>query len=109
METETAVAVLDGFPVSEGHSLVIPKRHFEALFELPEAELLQVWTLVAEVRQLLKTKHNPDGFNIGVNEGRAAGQTISHAHIHVIPRWAGDVPGPRGGIRWVIPAKAKYW
>ena len=78
------------------------------LFELPEAELLQVSSLVARVRRVLKKKYRPDGFNIGVNEGRAAGQTIAHAHVHVIPRYAGDVPDPAGGIRCVIPGKAKY-
>ena len=109
MGTDTAVAVLDGFPIAEGHSLIIPKRHVELLFELPEDELLQAWSLVAKVRELLKRKYQPDGFNIGVNEGLAAGQTISHAHIHVIPRRTGDVPDPRGGIRWVIPTRAKYW
>ena len=108
-ETHTAAAVLDGFPISEGHSLIIPKRHVELLFELPENELLQAWSLVAKVRELLKRKYSPDGFNIGLNEGAAAGQTISHAHIHVIPRRSRDVPDPRGGIRWVIAPKAKYW
>jgi len=92
MGTDAAVAIMDGFPISEGHSLVIPKRHVEQFFELPEDELLRVWLLVAKVRQLLKRKYQPDGFNIGVNEGLAAGQTISHAHIHVIPRRIGDVP-----------------
>jgi diadenosine tetraphosphate (Ap4A) HIT family hydrolase len=109
MDNSAAVAVLDGFPVSEGHSLVIPKRHVELLFDLPDEELAKVWSLVARARQLLKSKYQPDGFNIGVNEGQAAGQTIGHAHVHVIPRRSGDVPDPRGGIRWVIPAKAKYW
>jgi diadenosine tetraphosphate (Ap4A) HIT family hydrolase len=77
MSTDAAVAVLDGFPISEGHSLIIPKRHVELLFELPEDELSQTWSLVAKVRELLKRKYSPDG----VNEGAAAGQTISHAHI----------------------------
>ena len=109
MSTDAAAAVLDGFPISEGHSLVIPKPHVELLFDLRDDELAQVWSLVAKVRQLLQKKYQPDGFTIGVNEGHAAGQTIGHAHIHVIPRRAGDVPDPRGGIRWVIPGKAKYW
>jgi diadenosine tetraphosphate (Ap4A) HIT family hydrolase len=109
MDTESAVVVLDGFPVAEGHSLVIPKRHVELLFELPEAELTQAWSLIAKVRLLLKRKYAPDGFNIGVNEGKSAVQTIRHAHVHVIPRRSGDVPDARGGVRWVIPTKAKYW
>lgn len=104
-----AAVVWDAFPISEGHSLVIPKRHVELLFDLPEDELMRVWSLVSNVRQMLKGKYKPDGFTIGVNEGPAAGQTIGHAHVHVIPRWTGDVPEPKGGIRWVIPAKARYW
>ena len=65
--------------------------------------------LVSEVRQQLADELNPDGFNIGLNDGEAAGQTVMHAHIHVIPRWNGDVPDPRGGVRWIIPDKARYW
>ena len=109
VETSTAIAFLDGFPVSEGHALIIPKRHVPILHDLPEPELLDVWALVARVRKMMLDQYNPDGFNIGVNEGEAAGQTIGHAHVHVIPRRLGDVPDPRGGVRWVVPAKAKYW
>jgi diadenosine tetraphosphate (Ap4A) HIT family hydrolase len=79
------------------------------LFDLPAAEQLSLWSQVAVVRQLLIEQYNPDGFNVGVNEGLAAGQTVPHAHIHVIPRRHGDVADPRGGVRWVIPAKAQYW
>jgi diadenosine tetraphosphate (Ap4A) HIT family hydrolase len=64
---------------------------------------------VAEARTLLLNQHNPDAFNIGLNDGPAAGQTVDHVHVHVIPRYAGDVPDPRGGVRWVIPGKADYW
>jgi len=109
LETPTVLATFDRYPISEGHTLVIPKRHIAHLFELPEGELRAAWSLVAKVRILLKAKYHPDGFNIGVNEGAAAGQTIGHAHIHIIPRYKGDVHDPRGGIRWVIPANAKYW
>jgi len=109
LETETALAFFDGYPVSEGHALVIPKRHVAHLFDLPQEELQAVWTLVAKVRGVVKGKYHPDAFNIGVNEGEAAGQTIGHAHVHIIPRRKGDVPEPKGGIRWVIPDKAKYW
>ena len=107
--TETALAFLDGYPVSEGHTLVIPKRHVMILHDLPQAELNEVWSLVAKMRNLLGERFHPDGFNIGVNEGPAAGQTIGHAHVHIIPRRTGDVADPRGGVRWVIPDKAKYW
>lgn len=109
IETATTTAFLDGFPVAVGHTLIIPKRHVASIFDLPANEFHDLWAQVAEVRRLLVAQHAPDGFNIGVNDGCAAGQTIDHAHIHVIPRRAGDVPDPRGGIRWVIPERAKYW
>jgi diadenosine tetraphosphate (Ap4A) HIT family hydrolase len=109
VETDIALAFLDAFPISEGHTLVVPKRHTPNLFNLEESEFLKVWSLVAKVRTILKKKYHPDGFNIGVNEGFAGGQTVGHAHIHVIPRWIGDVPDPKGGIRCVIPHKARYW
>jgi diadenosine tetraphosphate (Ap4A) HIT family hydrolase len=109
LETETALAFFDGYPVTKGHTLLTPKRHVARLFDLSEEELRALWSLVGKVRGLLMEKYRPDGFNVGVNEGEAAGQTIGHAHIHVIPRRKGDVPDPKGGIRWVIPAKAKYW
>ena len=92
METEHSIAFLDGYPVPEGHAPVIPKRHAPILHDLPANKLNHVWALVAKVRGLLKEKHNPDGFNIGVNEGEVAVQTILHAHVHIIPRRLGDVP-----------------
>jgi diadenosine tetraphosphate (Ap4A) HIT family hydrolase len=107
--SDSFVAFLDGFPVSTGHTLVIPKRHVASLFDLPERDYRELWSLVAGVRKLLAEKFHSAAFNIGVNDGTEAGQTVGHAHIHVIPRYAGDVPDPRGGIRWIIPDKAKYW
>jgi diadenosine tetraphosphate (Ap4A) HIT family hydrolase len=109
VQTDSAIAFLDNFPVSLGHTLVIPADHIGALMELPENDLKEIWELVAHVRKMLIEKYHPDGFNIGVNEGFAAGQTVPHAHIHIIPRFNGDVADPRGGIRWVKPEKAKYW
>lgn len=109
LESEFAVAFLDGFPVTTGHTLVIPKRHVASLFELNEKEQAEVWKLVAEVRAMLVAEFHPDGFNIGLNDGTAAGQTVMHAHVHVIPRRHGDVADPRGGVRWIIPEKAAYW
>jgi len=109
LATETTLAFLDAYPVTEGHALVIPKRHVASIFELPPEELAALWSQVATVRKLLAEKYSPDAFNIGVNDGAAAGQTVSHAHIHVIPRRKGDSTDPRGGIRWIIPDKAKYW
>lgn len=109
IETEHAVAISDAYPVSEGHTLIVPRRHVMSIYDLADAEYNAVWELVSQVHQRLVTDLRPDGFNIGLNDGVAAGQTVMHAHIHVIPRWNGDVPDPRGGIRWVIPDKASYW
>lgn len=109
LETDSAVAILDRFPLTEGHTLVIPKRVVVRLSELPPEEEAEVWDTVRQVRDLLEERYHPDGFNIGVNDGQAAGQTIPQVHIHVIPRYRGDVPDPRGGIRWIMPEKAKYW
>ena len=109
VESEFAIAIPDGYPVSEGHILVIPKRHVASLFDLPEEEQAAIWGLVAEVRRRVVERYRPDGFNIGLNDGKAAGQTVMHAHVHVIPRRDGDVTDPRGGVRWVVPDKAAYW
>ena len=108
-ETDDAIAFLDGYPVSKGHTLVIAKELTASIYDLPPAVQAELWRLVADVKKILTEKYHPDGFNIGVNDGPAAGQTIAHAHIHIIPRYKGDSPDPRGGIRWVIPDKAKYW
>lgn len=109
LESSCALVFADGFPLSTGHTLVIPKTHVASLFELPEVQLSEIWSQVAKVRALLQDLHHPDGFNIGLNDGAAAGQTVPHAHIHVIPRFTGDVLDPRGGVRWIIPSKARYW
>lgn len=109
LETPNCLAFLDGYPVSKGHALVIPLQPVISIFELDERMQSELWDTVRRVRDILEERHSPDGFNIGVNDGRAAGQTIPHAHIHVIPRYEGDVCDPRGGVRWVIPEKAKYW
>ena len=108
-ESKDSLAILDGFPLTPGHTLVMPKRHVLSVFELPQEQLNDLVRVMAKVRKILKAKYQSDAFNIGVNDGLAAGQTIAHAHIHVIPRRAGDVPDPRGGIRWIMPEKAKYW
>jgi diadenosine tetraphosphate (Ap4A) HIT family hydrolase len=103
------LAVQDGYPVTEGHTLVIPRRHVSRLFELPPNEQANLWLFVGRVRDFLATKLNVENFNVGLNDGKLAGQTVPHAHIHIIPRREGDVPDPRGGVRWVIPRKAAYW
>ena len=103
------VVVRDGFPISEGHTLIIPKRHIGSFFELDVQERDALFSLLDQEKAVLSDKHSPDGFNIGINDGPAAGQTIAHLHIHLIPRYKGDLPDPRGGVRWIIPSKAKYW
>lgn len=106
---DLAVVIEDCFPVSLGHCLVIPKRHFISLFESTEEERGAFWVLLDQARQYLMTKYWPDGFNIGINDGAAAGQTVMHLHIHLIPRYSGDTDDPRGGVRWIMPDKAPYW
>jgi diadenosine tetraphosphate (Ap4A) HIT family hydrolase len=109
LERRGSICVRDAYPVSIGHTLVVPVRHTANFFALPEEEQAIAWRLVAEMRDELSRSLSPDGFTIGLNDGSAAGQTVAHAHIHVIPRFAGDHPDPRGGIRWVLPDKAAYW
>ena len=104
-----AAAFADGFPLTPGHTLIVPRRHEPDFLALSPAEQAAIWALVPEVRRHLEARLRPDGYNIGVNVGEAAGQTVGHAHLHVIPRYRGDVPDPRGGIRWIIPDKARYW
>lgn len=103
-----AMAIWDDYPVSTGHALIIPRRHISALHEATEAERSALLKLLDVVRQHIIDEHHPDGFNIGINEGAPAGQTVSHLHVHLMPRYAGDVRDPTGGIRGVIPHKASY-
>ena len=98
-ENDLAIAFFDQYPVNEGHTLVVPKRHAETFFDATEAELNAICRLIKVVREKLDVLYNPDGYNIGVNVGAAGGQTIFHLHVHIIPRYTGDVPDPRGGIR----------
>jgi diadenosine tetraphosphate (Ap4A) HIT family hydrolase len=104
-----AAAIPDAYPVTEGHLLVIPRRHVESVFDLDEAEQADLWSLVARVRDELRRRPGVVACTVGVNDGPAAGQIVRHAHVHVIPRREGDVPDPRGGVRWVIPERAAYW
>jgi diadenosine tetraphosphate (Ap4A) HIT family hydrolase len=109
VENELAVAFKDGFPVNPGHALIVPRRHVADLFELTADEQAALWRLLPEVKQRLDARHAPAGYNVGVNVGAAAGQTVQHVHVHLIPRYAGDVDDPRGGVRWVLPERAAYW
>ncbi|MEB3196519.1 MAG: HIT family protein [Candidatus Sericytochromatia bacterium] len=99
----------DGFPVSPGHTLIVPRRHIETYRDTTPAEKAALWEAADAVMEELDATRRPDGYNLGVNVGRAAGQTVMHLHLHVIPRYAGDMADPRGGIRHVIADKAKYW
>jgi diadenosine tetraphosphate (Ap4A) HIT family hydrolase len=108
LESETVYAMFDKFPVTNGHTLIIPKKHCVDYFELSFKEQTSCWFLLNKAKAILKKKFNPAGFNIGINISEAAGQTIPHVHIHLIPRYKGDVKEPRGGIRGVIPEKKNY-
>jgi diadenosine tetraphosphate (Ap4A) HIT family hydrolase len=101
-------AMYDGFPVSSGHMLIIPKNHFKDYFEADQKTKEELWKLVDKCKELLDKKFNPDGYNIGINCSETAGQTVMHLHIHLIPRYKGDVENPRGGVRGVIPDKRVY-
>lgn len=108
-QSHHAVVIRDGFPVTKGHTLIIPKRHVNSFFELTDDERVDIFSSLNEVKQGLDYELHPDGYNIGINDGTAAGQTVPHLHIHLIPRYKGDRPDPRGGVRWVIPQNADYW
>lgn len=108
VETATTFAFYDKFPVSPGHALIVPKRLVSTYFELTLKEQMASWIVANKVKDILQKKFNPDGFNIGINVNEAAGQTIWHSHIHIIPRYDGDVENPRGGVRGVIPSKKDY-
>ena len=108
-ENQHALWIYDGFPVSLGHSLIIPKRHLGSFFEISQEERLAMLVLLDKAKIVVEAEHRPDGFNIGINDGPAAGQTVPHLHLHLIPRYSGDVEDARGGVRWVIPDKADYW
>jgi diadenosine tetraphosphate (Ap4A) HIT family hydrolase len=103
-----AFAIRDGFPVSPGHTLIVPRRLVATWFEATREEQVAMLELVDAVKAQLDAELRPDGYNIGINVGPAAGQTVLHLHMHLIPRFHGDVPDPRGGIRHVIPGKGNY-
>jgi diadenosine tetraphosphate (Ap4A) HIT family hydrolase len=102
-ESINSYAIFDPFPVSKGHSLVIPKTHTQNFFDLPLNEQVDCWLMVKEIQNILITKFNAEGFNIGLNINHCAGQKMPHSTIHVIPRYGRDSHGNKGGIRWVIP------
>jgi len=109
IEHPLALAKRDGYPVSKGHTLIIPRRHVASFFETTAEERRAMLKLLDEMKAMLDREHKPDGYNIGINNGAAAGQTVMHLHLHLIPRYAGDTADARGGVRWIFPDKAAYW
>jgi diadenosine tetraphosphate (Ap4A) HIT family hydrolase len=107
-ENTLAFALRDAFPVSPGHTLVIARRHVASWFEASNDERQELIRLVGRVKEDLDVSEHPDGYNVGINVGEAAGQTVPHLHVHVIPRFTGDLDDPRGGVRFVIPARGSY-
>jgi diadenosine tetraphosphate (Ap4A) HIT family hydrolase len=103
-----AYALYDTSPVAPGHALIIPVRHVADFFDTTRLERESMLNLADDMRALLELRHQPDGYNLGINVGEAAGQTIFHVHLHLIPRYRGDVTDPRGGVRGVIPDKRSY-
>ncbi len=108
LENDLAWARYDKYPVSPGHLLIISKRHVADFFDTTIEERRALNDLLQEAKKMLEREYSPDGYNIGVNCGEAAGQTIMHLHIHLIPRYQGDIDNPRGGVRGVIPDKRIY-
>ncbi|NLK52530.1 MAG: HIT family protein [Syntrophomonadaceae bacterium] len=108
IENSLTYAIYDRYPVNPGHFLIITKRHVESYFDTSNEERVAINQLIEECKKLLDVEYFPDGYNIGVNCGKAAGQTIFHVHVHLIPRFSGDIEDPRGGVRGVIPGKRIY-
>ncbi|MCC7487237.1 MAG: HIT family protein [Burkholderiales bacterium] len=108
-ENALAYATPDSYPVNKGHTLIIPRRHVASFFDTTPQERLALFALLDEAKGLLDAAHGPDGYNIGVNGGLAAGQSIMHLHVHLIPRYTGDREDPKGGVRWIFPERAAYW
>ena len=104
-----AIIIRDGFPISPGHTLIIPRRHVGSFFQITAEERTCLLELVDQSKKMVDEEFSPDGYNIGINDGVSAGQTVPHLHIHLIPRYSGDREDPRGGVRWIIPEKADYW
>ncbi len=107
-ENEWVVAFFDRYPVTKGHVLIVPKRHVESYFDMQLKERQAIDEALFTVKRYLDETHQPEGYNVGMNLGEHAGQTVAHAHVHLIPRYAGDVEDPRGGVRAVIPARQRY-
>lgn len=103
------VAIADAYPLTPGHTLLVPRRHVSDFFSLSREEQMELLEALSSMKDRLAAEIPFDGVNIGLNNGPAAGQTVSHSHVHLIPRRRGDVPDPRGGVRWIFPDSANYW
>ncbi len=108
LKNDHCFAVFDKYPVNKGHMLIIPFRHFGSFFDATKDEILAIYELLIDAKNYLDKKYSPDGYNVGVNIGRVSGQTIMHLHVHLIPRYKGDIENPIGGVRGVIPSKMIY-
>jgi diadenosine tetraphosphate (Ap4A) HIT family hydrolase len=108
-ENITAIAIRDGYPVTPGYTSLIPKRHASSFFDMSPQERCDIIDFLDRMKTALEKEFMPQGYNIGINDGPAAGQPVSHLRVNVIPRYTGDISDPRGGVRWVISDKAKYW
>lgn len=106
---ELVKGIWDSFPLNPGHALIIPHRHIARWFDATADEQTALASAIDRTRIAIEKQYSPQGYNIGFNDQEVAGQTVPHLHIHVIPRYEGDVPDPRGGIRNIIPARAAYW
>jgi diadenosine tetraphosphate (Ap4A) HIT family hydrolase len=104
-----AMVLRDAYPISPGHTLIVPSRHVASLFDVSPDERSALMDLLEKAKRQLDEECRPAGYNVGINDGPAAGQTVPHLHIHLIPRYEGDQPDPRGGVRWIFPDKAVYW
>ncbi len=108
LESNTFFCLYDNFPVTKGHCLIVPKKHIESFFDLNDDQLKNFYQIIKQVKEIIQKQFHPDAFNVGINDGKAAGRTINHLHIHLIPRYENDVENPRGGIRNIIPGKGDY-
>lgn len=108
-DNELAFCIRDGFPVTDGHTLIIPKRHVGSFFEITIEERQALFELLDQAKIQCDAEFSPASYNIGINDGAAAGQTVPHLHIHLIPRYDDQEIDPRGGVRCVVPDKADYW
>lgn len=108
LDRPLAYALADRYPVAPGHLLIVVRRHVADFFATTPAEQQALFALLREAREFVDARHAPQGYNIGINVGATAGQTVPHVHVHLIPRYEGDVPDPRGGVRAVIPHRQRY-